>query len=410
MTVDNISAITGYDPFDLETRKYPYDHYAWLRENSPAYYVAEHDFWILSRHEHVAWGVNATDVLSSAEGIAVERVVDLSALGMEGAENLSEVMISKDPPDHRRLRDLVQKEFTPRRIAGWEAKVRDITEACVHDLIEHNKSGNADLTEHLATPLPVTVIAEILGIPTADRKKFKDWSEDIVYLIGGGIDPALQMTALGSAMELATYFDAIVNERRAQPGEDLISVLLGSTKDGDSLAHHEVIAQCMLFLIGGNETTTNLIGNTLHALVQHPDQLRRCVEDPSLIEWAIEETLRWDAPVQGLFRTSRSPFEIDGTEIPNDARVQLLYGSANRDERQYPNAANFDLDRRSRNHFAFGGGPHYCIGAPLARLETRIAMEYLLPRIRNIEIRDEPQMNYNVLVRGFRSLPIAFDA
>lgn len=403
-------AISGYDPFDLDVRKDPYPSYSWLRDEAPVYYVEDHEFWVISRHEDVSWGLNNPEVLSSAEGIAVDRIADLSSLGLEGAENLSEIMISKDAPDHRRLRDLVQREFTPRRIAGWEQQVRAISERCIDDLIAQNEEGTADLTEQLATPLPVTVIAEILGIPTADRVKFKDWSEDIVYLIGGGIDPALQMSALGSALELASYFEAIVTERRKSPGEDLISVLIGAEKDGDTLRHEEIIGQCMLFLIGGNETTTNLLGNTVRALIQHQDQLKRVAENPELVPGAIEETLRWDAPVQGLFRTSRAEFTRAGVTVPDDARVQLLYGSANRDERQFVDAHLFDIDRQVRGHFAFGGGPHYCIGAPLARLETRVALELLLPRIRNVELRAEPQVNYNLLVRGFRTLPITFDA
>lgn len=401
--------IDGYDPFNLDVRKDPYPYYRWLHEHAPVYHVEEQDFWILSRHEDVAWGLNAPEVLSSAEGIAVDRVSDLSALGLKGAEYLNEIMISKDDPGHRRLRELVQKEFTPRRIAAWEEQVRAISQACIDDLLAQNEQGTADLTEQLATPLPVTVIAEVLGIPTADRAKFKDWSEDIVYLIGGGIDPALQMSALTSALELAAYFEAIVAERRNSPGEDLVSVLIRANKDGDALRQEEVIGQCMLFLIGGNETTTNLIGNTVKALIGHQDQLARASQDASLIPWAIEETLRWDAPVQGLFRTSMSEFTRAGVTVPNDSRVQLLYGAANRDEQQFPGADSFDIDRKARGHFAFGGGPHFCLGAPLARLESRVALELLLPRIRNVSLREEPQVNYNLLVRGFRTLPIAFD-
>jgi cytochrome P450 len=399
----------SFDPYDVSVRVDPYPHYRRLRDQAPAYYVEERDFWLLSRYDDVNQALRQPAVFSSAEGIAVERIVNLADLGLEGAEFMTEIMISKDPPDHTRIRRLVQKEFTPSHVARWESKIRAICDRLFDEFAERNAAGEADLTRDLATPLPVIVIAEVLGIPPEEREQFKDWSEQVVYMIGGGIDPTLQFSAIGAAMELAEYFGQIADQRRKEPGDDLVSLFVRAGEGDDALTRDEIVGNCVLFLIGGNETTTNLIGNAAKALLAHPDQFCRLEEDPSLVPVALEEVLRWDAPVQGLFRTTRAPVDIDGTTIPADARVQLLYGSANRDERHFPDPDVFDIARNPRDHFAFGGAAHYCIGAPLARLEARAVLEALLQRTRNLHLTGEPQLNINVLVRGPRSLPVAFD-
>ncbi len=388
----------GYDPFDLDVRRDPYPYYRRLRDEAPAYYVGEHDFWVLSRREDVFRAVHDYETYSSAEGIAIERTPGVK------------IMIGSDPPYHTRVRRLVQREFTPRAVAGWEPRIDKLCDELFEELLERNAGGDADLTRDLATPLPVMVIAEILGVPVSEREQFKQWSEEVVYLIGGAIDPALQSASVSAALSLGAYFSAIVDERKKDPsGDDLVSLFVRAGEGEDGLTHEEIVTHCILFLIGGNETTTNLIGNTVRALVANRDAEQRLQADPTLVGGAIEEVLRWDAPVQGLFRTTRAPVDIDGTVVPEGSRVQLLYGSANRDERHYPEPDRFDIARGSTDHLAFGGGVHLCIGAPLARLEARHAVSRIVTRLRNLELRDEPQLNFNILVRGPRTLPVSFD-
>jgi cytochrome P450 len=399
-----------YNPFDIAVRADPYPYYAMLREHAPAYHVAEQDIWCISRYDDVAAAVTDTRRFSSADGIAVERISGLAAAGLTGAEVITGTMISMDPPDHTRLRRLVQREFTRGRIAQWEQRIQQICDELVDDLLgTHWNGGEVDIARDLATPLPVLVILDMLDIPASDRDQFKEWTDQLIYLIGGGIDPMLQLGAVGAALELAGYFEKLVPQRRDNPGDDLVSLFASTGTGGEQLSHIEVIGQCVLFLIGGNETTTNLIGNSVQALMLHPDVQETLAADPSRIPAAIEEVLRWDAPVQGLFRTTTTDVDVGGVTIPADARVQLLYGSANRDASHFPDPDTFDINRDARDHFAFGGGPHYCIGGPLARLEARIAIQTLLSRVRNIRPAGEEVLNLNMLVRGRRSLPVTFE-
>ena len=400
----------AYDPYRLDVRADPYPHYQLLRDKAPAYHVADHDFWCITRYSDVSQALPATDAYSSADGIGVDRAPDLGDVDIpDHARAITTAMIGLDPPDHTRLRRLVQREFTRGRIAQLEDQIGVLCDELVDQFIANNGHGDADLARDVATPLPVMVILDMLGVPREDREEFKQWSDQAVHLIGGGIDPALQLGAVDAALELAKYFEKLVDLRVDSPGDDLVSLFCKATPGGERLSRAEIIGQCNLFLVGGNETTTNLIGNTVNALMLHPEQRAVLEESPEQIPAAIEEVLRWDAPVQGLFRTTRKDVEIDGTVIPADSRVQLVYGSANRDERHYPDADLFQIDRNARDHLAFGGGPHYCIGAPLARLETKIVMEALLKRTRNMRSSDDAIQNLNILVRGFRNMPVAFD-
>jgi cytochrome P450 len=405
----NLSAV-AYDPYQLDVRSDPYPYYQLLRDKAPAYHVVDHDFWCISRYGDVSRALPATDAYSSADGIGVDRAPNLGDAELPASVRaIGTAMIAMDPPDHTRLRRLVQREFTRGRIAQWETIIEALSDELVDQLIAFNGRADADIARDVATPLPVMVILDMLDIPREDREEFKQWSDQVVYLIGGGIDPALQVGAVDAALELARYFEKLVDQRLASPGDDLVSLFCKSAPSGDRLSHSEIIGQCILFLVGGNETTTNLIGNTVNALMLHPEQRALLEESPELIPAAIEEVLRWDAPVQGLFRTTRKDVDIDGTTIPADSRVQLVYGSANRDERHYTDADQFQISRNPRDHLAFAGGPHYCIGAPLARLETKIVLEALIRRTRNMRPAGDPTLNLNILVRGFRNLPVTFD-
>jgi cytochrome P450 len=402
------SAPVAYDPYALEVRADPYPSYRLLRDHAPAYYVADHNFWCISRFDDVARAVTDTDAFSSADGIGVERAPALPELDLPPSVNAAaSSMIAMDPPQHTRLRRIVTRQFTRARIAEFENRIKVLANELVDTLIARNLDGEADIARDLATPLPTMIILDILDIPRDDREQFKQWSDQSVHLIGGGIDPALQMSAVDAALELGRYFESLASRRRVAPGDDLVSVLCKAS-DGEQLTEAEVIGQCVLFLVGGNETTTNLIGNTVNALMAHPEQRHQLENSPGLVPAAIEEVLRWDAPVQGLFRTTRCDVNIDGTVIPAGARVQLLYGSANRDERHYPDPDLFQIARNPRDHLAFARGAHFCIGAPLARLEAKAAVESLLARTRDMRPTTAPVLNLNVLVRGFRNLPVSF--
>ena len=405
-----------YDPFDLAVRDDPYPHYARLRAEAPVYHVEEHGFWVLSRYDDVARAARDHESLSSAESIGVERqsemfqsLAERFGIDIDTADIPSpRPMIATDPPDHTRLRKLVIREFVPPAVARRQPQVQAICDRLVDDLVAANGRGEADIVQHVAAPLPALVIIDMLGVPPEDHDQLKEWTEQGVHLIGGAIDPALQMTSIGAGMNLFSYFDQIIAERRQAPRDDLISLLLRE-EDGQVLSHEELIGQCVLVLVGGHETTTNLIGNAFKAFFAHPDQLGRVRRDPSLVPGALEEVLRWDAPVQGLFRDAVRDVEIAGTVVPAGSRVQLLWGSANRDGDHYPDPDAFLIDRAPRDHFGFGHGIHYCVGAHLARLEAKLAVETILRRTgETLCSAGESQLNYNLLVRGPRTLPVAF--
>lgn len=397
-----------FDPWDPEVSVDPYPYYKVLRARAPAYLIPQRGFWVLSRHEHVGYALRNWEVFSSDIGGGGGA---MSAGGDSAGEKqaMSKTMIGSDPPDHTRLRRIVQKEFTPSQIARWEARIKEFTDDLVSDFLEANERGEADLMRDLAIPLPVMAIAEILGVPIEDREEFKRWTEESIG--SSSLDPELQAASAEGSRQLYAYFEEAVNRKRKNPGDDLVSLFVRAGDRGeDSLTQEEIISHCMLFLIGGNETTTNLVGNAIWTFLNHPDQFDLVLENRALIPSALEEVLRYEGPVLGLFRLVKEDVDIEGTTIPKGSIVQLLYCSANRDERHFPDADRFLVERNPRDHFAFAGGLHLCIGAPLARLEAKVALETLLQRTRNLRLTGEPVLNQHVLVRGRYTMPLACDA
>jgi cytochrome P450 len=313
-------------------------------------------------------------------------------------------LIGADGARHDQLRGIVNRGFTPSRIAAWEPRVRSIVGAQLRKL---EWGEPFDVIDDLAIPLPVTIIAEILGVDAARRADFKRWSNSLVTFISGAArENPTDEGAFQDISDLFLFLRHIVRERRRQPGEDLVSVLVDPARDG-VLDELDMVMFVVLLLVAGNETTTNLIGNAALALLEHPDALERVAREPERVPALVEETLRFDPPIQMVFRTVTADTELAGTRLPRGAVVAALLGSANRDERVFPEPDRFDVAREPRGHVAFGFGPHFCLGAALARLETRVALEALVPALARCKRIGERHARIDsFLVRGRAHLDV----
>jgi cytochrome P450 len=303
------------------------------------------------------------------------------------------------------LRRLVNRGFTPTVIRAWEPRVRVIAERLVGDLVRNSADGDADFVRDLAYPLPVTVIAEMLGIPAERMAEFKRWSDAIVAPFSLRADPPATRAA---ALELHDFFAGVVAERQAAPGEDLVSLLCTRGADGEeALGLEELVGFATILLIAGNETTTNLLGNWQRMLFERPDVATALRRDRSRIGAGFEEALRHDSPVQMLFRGATEPLRLGEVEVPEGARIAVVFASANRDQAKWgPDADRFDLGREPADHVAFGHGIHLCLGAPLARLEARVAAEVLFAATSFVEPAGEVVGTASFLLRGCRSMPV----
>jgi cytochrome P450 len=403
--------VVSYNPFDPAVLADPYPHYARLRADDPVHWLDSLGTYVVTRYDDVVSLLRQPNVFSSAKGMG-----DLLSMAfgsdkgagkarLTGAGAVGRSLIASDPPVHTDLRRLVSRAFTPRAIAELEPRIRQIAEELVGGLVAR---GEGDFVADLAYPLPVIVIAELLGIPPERRADFKRWSDAIVSAFTLSADAQTTRT---QASEMIDYFIEIVAQRRANPGADMISILVTKGADGeDALRLDELVGFCTLLLVAGNETTTNLLGNSLRVLFERPDVFARVRDDRSLLPQMLEEVLRFDAPVQCLFRATTEPAELSGVELPAGVRVMPVFGSANRDDRRFPDAHRFDLDRRPADHVGFGQGVHLCIGAPLARLEARIAMEALFNATGTIELAGDIVGTASFLLRGCTSLPLKVEA
>ena len=315
----------------------------------------------------------------------------------------SPMMIATDPPDHGRLRGLVNRGFTPRRIAALEPRIREIANRCLDQAISN---GEMEVVRDFSVPLPVTVIAEMLGVESDRVDQFKAWSDAFVIGLSGAEGEYSPEDVRTAADEMADYFERVAAERRANPKDDMISAL-SQAEAGDSLSTGEMLSFVALILIAGNETTTNLIGNGVKALLAHPDQLERVVANPALIPALVDEVLRYDSPIQALPRSNSSAVELPSGKVPENSTLMVFYAAANHDEEQFENADCFDIDRSAQEHLAFSHGIHYCLGASLARLEARVAFETLFSRCRRIELAaDSIEMVDSAVLRGPKSIPL----
>ena len=405
------ATLAGFDPFATDVVADPYPHYARLRDEAPVCWIPEQCLWMVTRYDDVAAVLHDPTTFSSAEGMGAlmsggvgRKRVD--ARGMFGLDlSQMRVLIATDPPDHTRLRRLLSRAFTPKAITELEPHLRQVCEGLVDDLITASRDGRGDLVTQVAFPFPVIVIAELLGIPPERRDDFKRWSDALVGALSGDWNPVEAQQTIG---EMFVYLADMVEHRRCEPGEDLISRLVCGVDpdDPDALSFIEITLFAILLLVAGNETTTNLIGNGAAAFAAHPDQARLLRDRPELLPAAVEEILRWDAPVQALFRSTTRPVTLGGVELPAGAMVLVSFAAANRDSRHFVDADRFDIERRPTDHLAFGHGIHYCLGASLARLEARLVGETLLARGVALQPTGGAQRIDSIILRGFDRYPV----
>jgi len=371
-----------FNPRLPEFHANPYPFYHALREKDPVH-QSPLGFWVLTRYDDVVTSLR--DSRYGRDGFAplIEAVY-----GPETAEgNLPRSMLIRDPPDHTRLRSLVNKAFTPRVIEGMRARIQMIVERLL-DKVQDARS--MDVIDDLAYPLPVTVICEMLGVPLDDHEAIRGWSSDIARsldAIGLLADPEIVARGVAARRNLTDYFRRLLPERRKHPQADLLSLLIAVEEQGDKLNEGELLAMCLLLFIAGHETTVNLIGNGTLALLEHPDQMAKLRDDPVLIASAIEELLRYDSPVQWTARITNSDVEIGDRTVPSGSMVIAVIGAANRDPRHFQDPDRLDIVRADNRHVSFGFGIHFCLGAPLARVEGQIALGMLLRRMPDLALQ-----------------------
>ncbi len=391
-----------FNPMAPEFLADPYPTYHRLRAEDPVH-CNPLGFWVLTRYDDVVAMLRDPRFVKEPMIAAVAARFGIAP----GTIGLS--MLDRDPPDHTRLRSLVSKAFTPRVVERLRPHIQEIVDGLL-DRVEG--AGAMDLIEQFAYPLPVMVICELLGVPVEDHERFKEWSLDLARGLDAIMLPPDSEVAQRSGAArhgLTTYFRELIAARRAAPRDDLMSALIAAEEAGDKLSPDELLASCILLLVAGHETTVNLIGNGTLALLRHPAERRRLRENPGLIASAVEELLRYDGPVQ---RTARMPGEdvaIGGRTIAKGEMVMPFIGAADRDPAQFPDPDRLDITRADNRHIAFGLGIHFCLGAPLARVEGQIAINTLVQRLPKLALATErPEYRQSLTLRGLKALRVAF--
>ncbi len=402
-----------YDLYSHDFRLTTHETYAQMRAESPVHLQpgldGETPIWFVTRYDDVVALLtdNERFVLDPGLALTPEELAERGA-ELELDPRSNENLLAKDGEDHRRLRRLVTKAFTPRMVERLRPRIQQIADDLV-DGVEGQ--GRMELVDDFAFPLPITVIAELLGIPIEDRERFREWSSNAVT---PALTPEQREIAQRRADQFIAYLDELFAARRAAPTDDLVTALVRAEDEGDSLSENELYSMVVLLIVAGHETTVSLITNAVHALLSHPEQLARLRADPSLMSAAVEELLRFDSPVERtITRWAAADVELGGARIARGDLVIAVVGSANRDTGQFTDAGTLDLARADNKHVGFGRGPHYCLGAPLARLETEIALSTLIARLPNLRlaIADEDLYWRPIpIFRSLASLPVEWDA
>lgn len=399
--------VSDYNPLSAVVQGNPYPYYELLREKAPVHFHEPLGWYVVSRYEDVVAITRNPAVFSSSRDILrPERITELEREAPLTLRSiLRGVLIAEDPPIHTKTRGLVSRAFTPKRVAELEPRIRQIARELIAQL---PRSGEFDLIKDLAEPLPIIVIAEMLGVEPERRHDFKRWSDDVVASFQAIARHEEMADIERSTREMQDYMARALESRRQQPREDLMQALLDNGVREGVLSEEEAGSFCRLLLVAGNETTTNLLGNGMRALLDTPEQLERLVREPALIPNAVEEMLRYDSAAQALFRKTTQEVVVAGTRIPAGATLLLLFGSANRDPRKFPQPDRFDVTRDISGQVAFGHGIHFCLGAPLARLEARVTLEELLTPDRRLSLAPGQQVqNVNSFaIRGLKSLKV----
>ncbi len=403
-------SIVAFDPWNPGFVEHPYDAYAMLRDSAPVSFFEPTGQWLVSRYDEV----NAL-LRDRRLGRTYLHLATHEEMGHEPDPPhlapfwhlVSNGMLDREPPDHTRLRALVSKAFTPRTVERLRPRVEAVVARLVDDLLDAGSDGSAvDLKALVAEPLPVTVIAEMLGIPEPDRHLLRPWSADICGMYELNPAPTAQRRAVRASVEFSAYLAGLARDRRDRPQADLLSALAEVADGGDRLTEDELVGTCALLLNAGHEASVNMAGNGWLALFRHPDQLAALRSEPSMLPGAVEELMRYDTPLQMFERWVLEDIAVHGERIPRGAEVALLFGSANRDPSRFPDPDRLDLARVENPHISFGAGIHYCLGAALARMELAALFGELLRRVPRLALAGEPEWAPSYIIRGLTSLPV----
>jgi len=395
-----------YQLLDPEVLANPYPLYHRLQDESPVYWDPYLHAWVVTRY---------ADVITVLHQFSANRTPtpeQLAAIGLAELAPVAQVMVRQmlflDAPDHTRLRGLASVAFTPARVEALRSHIREI----LHDLLEPLlAAGRMDVIADLAAPLPAIVTAEMMGVPTTDAEQLKIWTTDFAEVLGNfQHNPDRASRTLKCVEEMTAYFRDAIEEQRAQPREGLINALLTAEINGDRLTDEEIIANAIVTMVGGQETTTNLIGNGVLTLLRHPEEFARLRNDLSLIPSAVEELLRYESPSQHTARICPADTVLGGKQIRKGQAVIAVMGAGNRDPQRFPDPDRLDLGRTDNRHLAFGWASHFCFGAPLARIEGQLAFAAIATRMANLQLEPGPQVwRDNLGLRGLTALPVTFD-
>jgi cytochrome P450 len=383
----------------------PYPLYHKLRSEDPVHWDRFLQTWVVTRYDDVV------TVLSSFSADRTPTPEQLSSMGLSALNPIATVMVKQmlfmDAPAHTRLRGLASAAFTPQRVAALRSHIQEIAESLIDKVQD---SGRMDIIADFAAPLPAIVTAEMLGVPTEDHVNLKKWSADFAEMLGNfQHNPDRVSRVLASTNSLVTYFQEAIRRMRTHPKEGLIHSFMTAEIDGDRLSEEEIVANCIVTMVGGQETTTNLIGSGLFTLMRNRAQLQQLRDHRDLIPSAVEEFLRYESPSQHTGRSARNEVDLGGKKIRKGQAVMAIMAAANRDPGRFPDPDRLILDRKDNKHLAFGWSSHFCFGAPLARMEGQISFEILLRRLRNLELTPGPlTWRENSGLRGLTALPVTF--
>lgn len=399
------AALSLYHLLEPEVLANPYPLYQQLRSEDPVHWDPFLHAWVVTRY---------ADVVTVFQHFSANRTPtpeQLASLGLDSLTPLAKVMVHQmlflDPPAHGRVRGLASKAFTPRRVEVLRSHIQNITDTLL-DAVQDK--GRMDVIADLAYPLPAIVTAEMLGVPTSDWRQLTTWSADFAQVLGNfQHNPEHAAQVIRSLQEMSDYFRAAIQEQRKQPRDGLISALLTAEQDGDRLTEEEVVANTIVTMVGGQETTTNLIGNGMLSLLRHRDQLEKLKANPSLVPSAVEELLRYESPSQQTARLAPEDMELGGQKIRKRQAAIAVMGAANRDPERFPEPDKLDICRQDNRHLAFAWASHFCFGAPLARIEGQITFETILRRMPDLNLEPTPiKWRENLGLRGLTALPVTF--